>query len=87
MNPSSTAGIDSLRTHSDRLAAIVEHVGASTVAVLGRRDAVATGIAWRPGLVVTAAHVFRRTPVAVTLVAVGGRYAALADAWAKSQPH
>lgn len=73
MNPSSTAGIDSLRTHSDRLAAIVEHVGTSTVAVLGRRDAVATGMAWRPGLVVTAAHVFRRTPVAVTLVAAGGR--------------
>ena len=73
MNNFSSAGIDPLRAHSDRLAAIVERVGASTVAVLGRRDAVATGIAWRPGLVVTAAHVFRRTPVAVTLVAADGR--------------
>lgn len=73
MNTFSSAGIDPLRAHSDRLAAIVERVGASTVAVLGRRDAVATGIAWRPGLVVTAAHVFRRTPAAVTLIAAGGR--------------
>ncbi|MEO8080874.1 MAG: trypsin-like peptidase domain-containing protein, partial [Caldimonas sp.] len=31
------------------------------------------GVAWRPGLVVTAAHVFRRTPAAVTLVAAEGR--------------
>ena len=73
MNTSSSAGIDPLRAHSDRLAAIVERVGASTVAVLGRRSAVSSGIAWRPGLVVTAAHVFRRTPAAVTLVAAGGR--------------
>jgi S1-C subfamily serine protease len=73
MNTSSSAGIDPLRAHSDRLAAIVETVSASTVAVIGRRHAVASGVAWRAGLVVTAAHVFRRTPAAVTLVAAGGR--------------
>jgi S1-C subfamily serine protease len=61
-----------LHAHSEALAAIVERVGASTVAVLGRRDAVASGVAWRPGLVVTAAHAFRRTPAAVTLVGAGG---------------
>lgn len=73
MNTPSSAGIDPLRAQSDRFAAIVETVGASTVAVIGRRHAVASGVAWRPGLVVTAAHVFRRTPAAVTLVASGGR--------------
>jgi serine protease Do len=69
--PGSAAAIDPLRAHSDRIAAIVEQVGASTVAVIGRRHAVASGVAWRPGLVVTAAHVFRRTPAAVTLVGAG----------------
>jgi serine protease Do len=73
MNTPSSAGIDPLRAQSDRLAAIVETVSASTVAVIGRRHAVASGVAWRAGLVVTAAHVFRRTPAAVTLVAAGGR--------------
>jgi serine protease Do len=65
--------IHSLHDRSEALAAIVARVGASTVAVLGRRDALASGVAWRPGLVVTAAHAFRRTPAAVTLVAAGGR--------------
>jgi serine protease Do len=63
-----TAAGAALSAHSNRIAEIVAQVGASTVAVIGRRDAVASGVAWRPGLVVTAAHVFRRTPVAVTLV-------------------
>ena len=72
MNSPNRPGADALCAHSERLAAIVEKVGASTVAVLGRRDAVATGVVWLPGLVVTAAHVFRRTPAAVTLVGAGG---------------
>ena len=61
-----------LHAHSEALAAIVERVGASAVAVQGRREAVASGVCWRPGLVVTAAHAFRRTPAAVTLVGAGG---------------
>ena len=64
---------DPLRAHSDRMAAIVDEIGAAAVAVLGRRGAIATACVWRPGLVVTAAHVFRRTPAAVTLVAAGAR--------------
>ncbi len=72
-SPFPSAAADPLCAHSDRLAAIVENVGASTVAVIGRRDAVATAVAWRAGLVVTAAHVFRRTPAAVTLIGAGGR--------------
>ena len=63
---------NSLHAHSEALAAIVERVGASAVAVPGRREAVASGVCWRPGLVVTAAHAFRRTPAAVTLVGAGG---------------
>ena len=73
MNTPASPGADPLRAHSDRLAAIVETLAASTVAVICRRHAVASGVVWRDGLVVTAAHVFRRTPAAVTLVADGGR--------------
>jgi S1-C subfamily serine protease len=62
-----------MRAHSEAMAAIVDAIGASTVAVLGRRGTVASGVVWKSGLVVTAAHVFRRTPAATTLVAVGGR--------------
>ena len=62
-----------LCAHSNRIAEIVARVGASTVAVVGRRHALASGVAWRPGLVVTAAHVFRRTPAAVTLVGADAR--------------
>ena len=68
----SAAARDPLRAHSDRIAGFVEEVGAATVAVLGRRGAIASGCVWRPGLVVTAAHVFRRTPAALTLVDAGG---------------
>jgi S1-C subfamily serine protease len=61
-----------LQARSEAVAAIVERVGVSTLAVIGRRDAVASGVAWRPGLVVSAAHAFRRTPAAATLVGAGG---------------
>ena len=72
-SPSSNDATDALRAQSDRMAAIVDAIGASTVAVLGRRGTVASGVVWKSGLVVTAAHVFRRTPAAATLVAAGGR--------------
>jgi S1-C subfamily serine protease len=71
MNTSSSA--DPLGAYSNRIAEIVAQVGTGTVAVIGRRHALASGVAWRPGLVVTAAHVFRRTPAAVTLVGAEGR--------------
>src|SRR5664279_4201231 len=70
----SAAASDPLRAHSDRIAGLVEQVGAATVAVLGRRGAIASGCVWRPGLVVTAAHVFRRAPAAITLVDAGARH-------------
>lgn len=59
--------------HSDAIASIVERVGASTLAVLGRRGAIASAVVWQPGVVVSAAHVFRRTPAAVSFVGAGGR--------------
>jgi len=71
MNTATAA--DPLIAHSNRVAEIVARIGASTVAVIGRRQALASGVAWRPGLIVTAAHVFRRTPAAVTLVGAEGR--------------
>ena len=73
MNTASPAApLHPLRDHSDAIARIVDDVGASVVAVLGRRGAIASGSVWRTGLVVTSAHVFRRTPAAVTLVGAGG---------------
>ena len=61
-----------LAAHSDALAALVERVGAHTFAVRGRRGTLATAVVWQPGLVVTAAHVFRRAPAAITLVGADG---------------
>ena len=74
MNPSpeSFAPSGALLAQSQSLAAIVDHVGQGTLAVLGRRGAVASAVVWRSGLVVTAAHVFRRTPAAATFVGAGG---------------
>ena len=71
-HPQGHATVNPLVAHSDAIAAIVDRVGAATVAVRGKRQAVASGVVWRDGLVVTAAHVFRRTPAAVTLVGAGG---------------
>jgi S1-C subfamily serine protease len=62
-----------LAAHADALAALVQGVAASTFAVRGRRGTLATAVVWQPGLVVTAAHVFRRAPAAITLVGAEGR--------------
>ncbi|MBV9889524.1 MAG: hypothetical protein JO090_01385, partial [Rhizobacter sp.] len=72
-SPSLYEATAALRTHSVAMAAIVDAIGASSVAVLGRRGTVGSGVVWKSGLVVTAAHVFRRTPAAATFVAAGGR--------------
>ena len=79
MNTSSSAGPapapadPALGAHSEALAALVERVGASTFAVRGRRGTLGTAVVWRPGLVVSAAHVFRRAPAAITLVGGDGK--------------
>ena len=69
--PSSSAGLAAL---SDGLADAVDRLGASVLAVPGRgRGALATAVVWRPGVAVTAAHVFRRAPSSIELVGEGGR--------------
>jgi serine protease Do len=72
-NAASAATASALASHSQALAAIVDGLAASTLAVRGRRHAVASGVVWRDGIVVSAAHVFRRTPAAATLVGSEGR--------------
>jgi serine protease Do len=73
MSTPAATPLDPLRAHSDRIARIVDDVGAASVAVNGRRGAIASAAVWRTGLVVTAAHVFRRTPAALALVDATGR--------------
>jgi S1-C subfamily serine protease len=51
------AATEALIEFSDGLAAAVEKAGASTVAVYARRRIPASGVAWSPGVVVTADHV------------------------------
>jgi serine protease Do len=70
--PASDPTGNPLVAQSQAVAALVDKLGASVFAVRGRRGTVATGVVWQPGLVVTAAHVFRRTPAAVTLVGADG---------------
>jgi S1-C subfamily serine protease len=56
-----------LATLSDDLAAAVERVGRSVVAVNGRRRFPASGLAWAPDRVLTAAHVLERdTDLSIT---------------------
>src|SRR4051812_31903166 len=56
----STSSSGLLASLSDDLAAAVEHVGRSVVAVHGRRRFPASGLAWTSDQVVTAAHVLER---------------------------
>ena len=71
-SPASFAPSGALLAHSQSLAAIVDQVGRSTLAVLGRHQAIASAVVWRDGLAVTAAHVFRRTPAAATFATAAG---------------
>lgn len=56
----STSSGNPLQDLSDNLAAIVERVGQSVVAVHGRHRIASSGVIWRHGVVVTAAHTLRR---------------------------
>lgn len=72
------ASSNPLAACSDALASLAASVGASTMCVPGRHGrALATAVMWRPGIAVTVAHVFRRTPAALSLVGADG---AVADA-------
>ena len=71
-NSLQTAATAPLVAQSAAIAAIVDQLGAATVAVRGRHGSVASGVVWQDGLVVTAAHVFRRPPANVTLIGAAG---------------
>jgi serine protease Do len=72
-NTSSIPAAGPLAAFSDAVAAIVEAVGASTLSTPGhQRRGLASAVVWKPGVVVTAAHVFRRNPAAISLLAGGG---------------
>lgn len=74
MSNQSSAPGDALAVLSDGLADTVERLGAAILAVPGRgRGALASAVVWRPGVAVTAAHVFRRPPASIELVGEGGR--------------
>jgi serine protease Do len=64
-----SANPTSLQAFSDSIASVVEDIAASTVAVRGRgRHALGCGLVWRPGILVTAAHVFGRAPAAASVI-------------------
>lgn len=65
--------MDTLIALSQSLASLVERVGASTLAVLSPgRGGAWSGVVWREGVVVTAAHRFRRMPQVVSVILPGG---------------
>jgi serine protease Do len=59
MESTSSSG-NPLQDLSDNLAAIVERVGQNVVAVHGRHRIPSSGVIWRHGVVITAAHTLRR---------------------------
>src|SRR5215207_9322788 len=72
----SQASSDLLTSLSDGLASAVAHAGQSVVAVHGRRRFPASGLAWGPDQVLTAAHVLERdTDLSIT-APDGGEHAA-----------
>ncbi|HEY4038061.1 MAG TPA: S1C family serine protease [Burkholderiaceae bacterium] len=68
------SNVTALQSLSDSIASMVEKVGASTVGVRARgRHALGCGLVWRPGILITAAHIFGRAPA--TAVAITARHA------------
>lgn len=69
----STAAGNPLAGFSEALSSLAATVGASTFCIPGRHGrALATAVAWRPGIAVTVAHVFRRTPATLSFVGPQG---------------
>lgn len=59
---------------SANLAELVDRIGESVYAVLGRRgDAIASAVLWRDDILVTTAHGFRRAPSELTVVDASGQ--------------
>jgi S1-C subfamily serine protease len=65
-----------LQALSESIASTVDHVAKSTVSVRGRgRHALGSGVVWRPGILVTVAHIFERAPAAASIVTAPGERA------------
>jgi S1-C subfamily serine protease len=63
------SNVTTLQALSDSIVFTVERVAPSTVAVRGRgRHPLGCGLVWRPGILVTAAHVFGRAPATAAAV-------------------
>lgn len=69
-----SSAFESLAALSGALTSLVEHTGRSVFAVASSRGprAAASAAVWRPGLVVTVAHAWRRMPAALALIGAGG---------------
>ncbi len=65
-----------LQTLSDDLSHVVDRVGTAVVAVNGRRHLSSSGIYWRDGVIVTAAHTIRRAEDISVIVPSGQTIAA-----------
>jgi S1-C subfamily serine protease len=62
-----------LQALSESIASTVDRIAKSTVSVRGRgRHALGSGVVWRDGLLVTAAHIFGRAPAAASIVTAQG---------------
>src|SRR5258706_317558 len=76
-NTSATA----LQSLSRDLADAVKQVGAAVVAINARRHLSSSGVYWRDGIIVTAAHTLRRTED-ISVILAGGQTVAAALAGA-----
>jgi serine protease Do len=52
---------NTLQSLSQDLARVVERVSTAVVAINARRNSSSSGVCWRDGVIVTAAHTLRRT--------------------------
>src|SRR5689334_12398825 len=68
--------VSGIAKYSDELATAAAHAGQSVVAVYARRRMPASGIVWRPGVVVTADHAIQRDENISVLLHQGNRVSA-----------
>jgi len=70
----SNASLAPLQALSESIASTVDHIAKFTVSVRGRgRHALGSGVVWRQGILVTAAHIFGRAPAAASIIGAQGQ--------------
>jgi serine protease Do len=75
--PISESPAPSITAFSDQLADVIEQAGASVVAVHARRTYPSSGLLWKPGVLITAAHTIRRETDITAVLPDGSRMAAM----------